>query len=80
MAARNLVMASADQPGWRLELEVAAPDACPKRVAQGLPGPAGLRRVRDDVGAGGDASIGPGFLLEMSQRQAEGHDRIESGA
>jgi hypothetical protein len=39
-----------------------------------------LGRVRDDVGAGGDAAVRPGFLLEMPQRQAEGHHCVQPGA
>ncbi len=80
LAAGDLIVTSADQPGRWLELEITTPDAGPQWVAQGKPGPSRLRGVRDDVGAGGDPSVRAGFLLEMSQGEPEGHHGVESGA
>ena len=77
MRARQLVVSSANQPGGRLELLVAAPDAGPERIADRVPGPARLRGVGQDVGPRGHAPVRPSFLLEVCEGEPERDGCVE---
>ena len=71
------VMATTDEPSGGLGGLIAAPDAGPKWVADGLPIPTRLVAVGPEVGAGGHAAIGACFLLEVGEGQAERDERMQ---
>ena len=77
--AGGSVVPAADEPGGRLRGFVGTPHAGPQGVPDRRPIPALLHRVRADVRARRGPAIGPGFLLQVGERQAERDHRLQAG-
>ena len=77
LGAGRPVVPAADQPGRRLQRGVVAPDARPHRVAHARPVAPGLRMRDGEVGPRRGPLVGPGFLLQVGQREPDGGQPVE---